>query len=57
MGTLNKKNKNPCVEHFGINYFSKNNADYFVRSLCKHYVVLIDCDFRNQIGFNIEFNY
>ena len=59
MGTSNKKTIFFCpyVDNFGVNYFSKDDADHILNSLGNHHALSTGWEGCNYIGMNIKRNY
>ena len=47
----------PCVDDFGVKYFSKDDADHLLIALRSHYKISVDYEGMHYCGFTIEWNY
>ena len=45
------------MDDFGVNYFTKDDANHLLDSLKKHYAISIDWEDRNYFGLTIYWIY
>jgi hypothetical protein len=46
-----------CVDDFGVKYFTADDANHLLNSLCAHYKISVDWEGKNYCGLSIQWNY
>jgi hypothetical protein len=46
-----------CVDDFGVKYFSQDDADHLLNSLCNHYKISVDYTGKNYCGLTMDWDY
>ena len=52
-----KRNFCFCVDHFGVKYFTKDDANHLLDSLKRHYAISTDWEGYNKLGLTIDWRY